>query len=180
MNAGSLPAAPPATSPTTRAAMRANRSRDTSVELRLRRELHSRGLRYRLHRRPLSGLRCLADIVFPRAKIAVFVDGCWWHGCPQHWAPPKSNRAWWTKKIQINRERDQRNGLALKAAGWTVIRVWEHEAPAAAADRVERLVRLTRESDLLLGQQMGQEAPQIPADLSRSRSRGIGLKSSPT
>lgn len=121
--------------------MQANRSRDTSIELELRRELHGRGLRYRTHRRPVSDLRCTADVVFPRKKLAVFVDGCWWHGCPEHWAPPKANRAWWTQKVEANAARDRRNESALDAAGWTVVRVWEHEPVNVAADRIEALIR---------------------------------------
>lgn len=119
--------------------MQANRSRDTSIELELRHELYARGLRYRTHYRPIVGLRCTADIAFTRRRIAVFVDGCWWHGCPSHWSPPKANREWWIHKMEINTARDRRNDSVLRAAGWTVVRVWEHESPADAADRIEGL-----------------------------------------
>src|SRR5579859_7258707 len=109
--------------------MRGNRGRNTSLELSLRRVLHARGLRYRIHRRPLPGLRCEADVLFASSKVAVFIDGCWWHGCPDHWVTPKANRAWWITKVEINVARDRRNDAELRKAGWTVIRVWEHEDP---------------------------------------------------
>jgi DNA mismatch endonuclease (patch repair protein) len=121
--------------------MQANRSRDTSVEVAVRRAVHARGLRYKKHRRPLPGVRCEPDIVFPAQKIAVFVDGCWWHGCPQHWSPPKANREWWTHKIDITMRRDRLNDAAFRAAGWTVVRIWEHEEPISAAERIDSLVR---------------------------------------
>jgi DNA mismatch endonuclease, patch repair protein len=126
--------------------MQGNRGRDTSVELSLRRALHSRGLRYRVHRRPVPGLRCEPDVVFSAAKVAVFVDGCWWHGCPTHWAPPKANRAWWTRKISLNVERDRKHDKALADAGWQVFRIWEHEPIEAAADEVAALVQGARAS----------------------------------
>ncbi len=91
-------------------------------------------------------MRCTADIVFSRKKVAVFVDGCWWHGCPDHWAPPKANRVWWTRKIEINTARDRRNELALRSAGWMVVRVWEHESVEDAADRVEASVRASADA----------------------------------
>jgi DNA mismatch endonuclease, patch repair protein len=134
-------AVPPPTTATTRRSMQGNRGRDTSVELSLRRALHWRGLRYRVHRRPVPGLRCEPDILFSRARVAVFVDGCWWHGCPVHWAPPKANREWWTRKIARNVERDRDHDRALTDAGWTVFRVWEHDGVEDAADEVAKLVK---------------------------------------
>src|SRR4051812_3202416 len=101
--------------------MRANRSRDTNPEVSVRRGLHARGLRYRVHLKPVPGLRCEADVVFARERVAVFVDGCWWHGCPEHWAPPKANRDWWSSKIDLNVSRDRRNDRALAEAGWLVV-----------------------------------------------------------
>ena len=82
--------------------MRANRRRDTGPELALRRELHRRGLRYRVDHAPIAGLRCRADIVFTRARVAVFVDGCFWHACPEHGNIPTANREWWQAKLELN------------------------------------------------------------------------------
>ena len=119
--------------------------RDTRPELALRRELHHRGLRFFVDRAPLAALpRRRADVVFPGLRIAVFVDGCFWHGCPEHATWPKANAEWWRQKIEANRARDLDTDLQLRAAGWTAIRVWEHEAVVEAADRVERAVRTTR------------------------------------
>jgi DNA mismatch endonuclease, patch repair protein len=120
--------------------MRANRSVDTAPELAVRRAVHARGLRYRKHLAPLAGLRCQADLVFSSARLAVFVDGCFWHRCPEHGELPKANRAWWEAKLARTWERDRANDLALGAAGWTILRVWEHEAPDAAAARIERML----------------------------------------
>lgn len=121
--------------------MRANRPRDTGPELAIRAELFARGLRYRIHRRPLPSLRSEADVVFPRERVAVYVDGCFWHRCPQHGVLPTANGAWWRTKLDTNVQRDRRADHVLEEAGWTVMRVWEHESPVAAADRIERLVR---------------------------------------
>lgn len=121
--------------------MRANRRRDTKPELALRALLHARGLRYRVDYRPEPSLRSKADIVFTRRKIAIFVDGCFWHGCPQHYWASKTNIDYWQPKIAENRARDERFSTALVNAGWQVIRIWEHESPEAAADIVESAVR---------------------------------------
>jgi len=118
--------------------MRGNHKRDTRPELALRSELHRRGLRYRIDANPLESLRCRADIVFRRQKVAVFVDGCFWHGCPQHGTRPKTNSSYWSAKIARNMERDRLNGAELNGAGWTVVRVWEHELPVDAAERIAR------------------------------------------
>lgn len=120
--------------------MRSQRERDTGIELALRSTLHRRGLRFRVHRRVLPGLRREADIVFPRARLAVFVDGCFWHGCPDHATWPKHNAAFWRGKISANVERDRDTDARLEAAGWRVVRVWEHEALESAATRIARLV----------------------------------------
>lgn len=117
--------------------MRANKSRDTSPEKAIRSILHRRGLRYRTHAQPIAHLRCNPDLVFSRAQLAVFVDGCWWHGCPEHGELPRANRSWWRQKFQKTKERDHRNNQALIEAGWKVIRVWEHENPGDAADLIE-------------------------------------------
>lgn len=115
--------------------------RDTAPELALRRELWRRGLRYRVDVAPLAGMRRRADIVFTRARVAVFVDGCYWHGCPLHASTPKANREWWVAKLAANVARDRDTEARLSALGWHVVRVWEHEVAADAADRVEREVR---------------------------------------
>src|SRR5262245_19709050 len=116
--------------------MKQTARRDTGAELRLRRALHQRGLRYFVDRPPIaSDRRRRADIVFPRARVAVFVDGCFWHGCYEHASWPKANRAWWRSKIEANRRRDTATNKSLRAEGWHVVRVWEHEDPEAAAER---------------------------------------------
>lgn len=114
--------------------------RDTRPELALRRILHRAGLRYRVDAAVVPGLRRKADIVFRRARVAVFVHGCFWHGCPEHATWPKANARWWRAKIERNRERDRETECALGAAGWTVVRVWEHEDAGEAAARVSEAV----------------------------------------
>lgn len=116
--------------------MRGNRRRDTSLELRVRRALHARGLRYRVDFAPLTGLRSRADVVFTRARVAIYLDGCFWHGCPIHATTPASNADYWIPKLRRNRERDTAITAALEAAGWTVMRFWEHEEPALVVDRI--------------------------------------------
>ena len=129
------------TSQVVRRRMAMQATRDTEPELLLRRVLHGRGLRYRLHRRPIDGLRRTADIVFSGRRLAVFVDGCFWHGCPEHGSLPKNNRSWWEAKLSANTLRDRETDEALRAAGWGVLRIWEHEDPEAAADRVVEQLR---------------------------------------
>lgn len=124
--------------------MESQRRRDTRPELSLRRELHARGLRYRLDRSPLVGMRSRADIVFGPSKVAVFVDGCFWHRCPLHGTVPKNNRDWWIEKLGKNVARDERIDGELRAAGWLPVRIWEHEDPLTAAAHVEELVRSRR------------------------------------
>jgi DNA mismatch endonuclease, patch repair protein len=119
-------------------------SRDTKPELQLRSELHRRGLRYFVHRRPLPDLRREADVVFPRLRVAVFVNGCFWHGCDQHRTSPMRNAEFWNQKIDGNRRRDLETDVHLAALGWTAVRVWEHERTEEAADRVEEVVRQAR------------------------------------
>lgn len=127
--------------------MQLQRERDTEPELALRRALHALGLRYLVHRRPLAGLRREADIVFPRAKVAVLVDGCFWHGCPDHGRRQHHVNGWyWPEKIAGNRARDADTDSRLATAGWQVVRVWEHETTATAAKRVEAVVRLAAQS----------------------------------
>ncbi|MPY92267.1 MAG: DNA mismatch endonuclease Vsr [Acidimicrobiia bacterium] len=128
---------PFASSAAVRTKMQRQRSRDTAAEVALRRLLHSRGLRYRVHQRPLPELRRIADLVFRPARVAVFVDGCFWHGCPDHGQREYRVNTWyWPEKIERNRRRDAETTTLLAAAGWQVIRVWEHERPEDAADRI--------------------------------------------
>lgn len=128
----------------TRLRMSKQRSHDTDPERALRSRLHSLGLRYRLHRRPVKGLRRQADIVFSRAQVVVFVDGCFWHQCPDHATSPKANGAWWAAKLAANVARDQDTDRRLAEAGWRVVRVWEHEDVDAAAARVAAVVAEAR------------------------------------
>jgi DNA mismatch endonuclease (patch repair protein) len=124
--------------------MRRAKRRDTAPELALRRELHRRGLRYRVDR-PLPGMqRRRADIWFGPARVAVFVDGCFWHGCPEHSTVPKANRQWWIEKIGANVARDRDTDDRLGQLGVLVLRFWEHEDPSAAADAVEVAVGVRR------------------------------------
>lgn len=125
-----------ASSETVRKQMQANRSRDTRPELALRSRVHELGLRYKVSTRPLPTVRRTANLVFTRAMVAVFVDGCFWHGCPDHHRPARLNEEFWQDKITRNRERDAETDVLLKAAGWTVLRVWEHESLESAAERV--------------------------------------------
>ena len=124
--------------------MRANRRRDTKPEVEIRRRLHAMGLRYRTDMRPEKSVRRHADIVFTKAKIAVFVDGCFWHGCAEHFIMPKTNRDYWENKSRTNMERDLNTNQKLKAAGWQVIRVWEHDPPDKAAAMIAAAWRTAR------------------------------------
>lgn len=98
--------------------------------------VHAAGLRYRVDRAPVPGLRRRADLVFGPARVAVFIDGCFWHGCPEHGNRPQTNEQWWADKLERNRQRDRDTDTRLQAAGWQVLRVWEHEEPQDAARRV--------------------------------------------
>ena len=130
----------PSTDPATSARLSKQRRRDTKPEVALRRELHRRGLRFFVDRAPLPGLRRRADLVFPRRRVAVYVDGCFWHRCPVHATDPKTNAAWWADKLAANVTRDRDTDRRLTVEGWHVVRVWEHESPAAAADKVQTAV----------------------------------------
>ncbi|MUL49062.1 very short patch repair endonuclease [Mycobacterium sp. CBMA293] len=127
--------------------MQVQRTRDTAPEMAVRRLLHSMGFRYRVDRAPLSGLRRRADIVFGQVKVAVFIDGCFWHGCPEHGRrQTQANSAYWSTKIARNRNRDKDTDARLTAAGWTVVRAWEHTPAADTAELIARTVRAARES----------------------------------
>lgn len=121
--------------------MVANRRRDTRPERLLRQELHRRGRRFRVDY-PIVGdeFRTRPDVVFTRARLAVFVDGCFWHRCPEHGAIPQANRGYWEPKLAANVARDARTDEALARMGWQVVRVWEHDAVLAAADRIEAVL----------------------------------------
>lgn len=138
---GSLPPGSWATTAAVRKAMRANRSRDTKPELAVRSAAHALGLRYRVDARPLPNVRCRADLVFARCRVAVFIDGCWWHGCPLHYRPPKANAAYWASKVNRNVARDRRTDQNLAEAGWLVVRIWAHEDPEQAAQRLAGVIR---------------------------------------
>lgn len=138
---GPVPAGSWASSEVVRRQMQANKSRDTRPERMLRTQVHRLGLRYRVAAKPLPKLRRTADLVFTRAHVAVFLDGCFWHGCPDHYRPSKRNEDFWQGKIAANRERDIETDSLLCEAGWTVVRVWEHENPEEAADRIAVAVR---------------------------------------
>ena len=120
--------------------MKAVRRRDTACELELRSEVHQRGLRYRVDW-PLPGTRRRADMAFPKARVAVFVDGCFWHGCPNHKTVPRSNRKWWQAKLRANMARDLDTNRKLIRQGWKVLRFWEHEDMSRAMLEVLRAVR---------------------------------------
>jgi DNA mismatch endonuclease, patch repair protein len=124
--------------------MQGNRSRDTKPELAVRRAVHALGLRYRVCSRPLPWARRTADLVFRKAKVAVFVDGCFWHGCPEHHAHPKVNGEYWKNKIMRNKARDEETTLELRKAGWIVLRFWSHVAPERAAAQILAAVRSNR------------------------------------
>lgn len=115
------------------------KGRDTGPELSLRHNVWALGLRYRLQHR--IG-RTRPDMVFVGAKLAVFVDGCFWHGCPQHSTMPKNNRDFWEQKLRRNRERDAENTLWLEAEGWRVLRLWEHEIETSPADCARRIAAM--------------------------------------
>ncbi|MGN6403541.1 very short patch repair endonuclease [Sinomonas sp.] len=129
-----------ASTPAIRKTMQGNRSRDTAPELLVRRAVHAMGLRYRVAVRPERDLRRTADLVFTRARIAVFIDGCYWHGCPEHYIEPKRNVDYWRPKIARNRERDEETTAALTARGWRVLRFWSHEDPLAVAAAISAAV----------------------------------------
>lgn len=124
--------------------MQSNKGRDTKPELLVRRLVHAAGLRYRVNARPEKDLRRAADLLFRPVKIAVFIDGCFWHGCPAHYTRPKANNAYWAEKVQRNRDRDAETTRILTERGWLVLRFWEHEDPADVATRVISCVEARR------------------------------------
>ena len=125
--------------------MQSNKGRDTKPEMALRSAVHALGLRYRVSSRPLKEVRRTADLVFPRARVAVFLDGCFWHGCPQHHTAAASNAKFWADKVRDTRARDRDTDQRLAEAGWLTVRVWEHEDVELAAQRIQNVVCARRD-----------------------------------
>lgn len=120
--------------------MQSNKGRDTKPEVALRSAVHALGLRYRVGTRPVKQVRRTADLVFTKAKVAVFLDGCFWHGCPEHHTVAVTNAKFWADKVEGNRTRDRDTDQRLSEAGWQCVRVWEHEDPSEAALRIRAIV----------------------------------------
>lgn len=135
---------PPPSSEAALSRMRAAKPIDTAPEMALRSAIHRRGFRYRVDTKPLKELNRRADIVFRPTKVAVFVDGCFWHGCPIHATQSKANAEFWQAKIQQNQDRDLDTNRRLEEAGWKVIRVWEHENPEDTAEMICAIIRERR------------------------------------
>ncbi|WP_327022540.1 very short patch repair endonuclease [Micromonospora sp. NBC_01739] len=141
--------------------MSRQRCRDTAPELSIRKLLHARGHRYRVTW-PIPGLpRRTVDVAFTRSRVAVFIDGCFWHSCPQHKTSPSANGEWWSEKLRANQLRDAATTAHLEALGWSVLRIWEHEIPA---DAVTRIVELLSERRAALGPK--NQHPSPPSVLS--------------
>jgi len=141
--------------------MQLQRERNTQPEVTLRRALWVMGYRYRVHHRALPDVRREVDIAFTRVRLAVFVDGCFWHGCSEHRGVPKTNSDWWRDKLESNRARDASTNQMLRAAAWTVLRIWEH------VSLEEALAHVVSEIDRLEGQHSG------------SRTHGRGRRAAP-
>jgi DNA mismatch endonuclease (patch repair protein) len=135
--------APTASSPLVRRVMQANRSSGTRPEVLLSSSLRQAGLRFRNDARPEPRFKCKADLVFRARKVCIFVDGCYWHGCPKHFRTPRTNADWWNEKIDETRRRDRAKRKHLRECGWTVLRIWEHEI---TPNIVPRLVKKISES----------------------------------
>lgn len=131
-------------SPETSRRMAKVRQKGTDAEVALRQELYRIGLRYRVNFEVLKKPRRLADVAFPGLRIAIFVDGCFWHGCPEHASWPKQNAEFWREKIEANRHRDADTNERLRSMGWMVLRFWEHESPVEAAEVVAKTVAVAR------------------------------------
>jgi DNA mismatch endonuclease (patch repair protein) len=155
-----------ASSAANRRSMTGNRSRDTGPELAVRSLLHRRGLRYWVARRPVRSVRRAADLVFPRIKLAVFIDGCFWHECAELFVLPKTNTDYWREKISGNSARDRQTNELLANEGWTVLRYWEHENPESVAEEIAERVselRATAQGQCRLdGREMRATAVQGP------------------
>lgn len=172
---GALPYPEP-TSPAASRVMRGNRKRDTRPEMRLRSELHRRGLRFRkdyLIRE--DAMRVRADIAFPRSRLVVFVDGCFWHSCPAHGSVPRANEGYWSAKLERNRQRDKLVDMYLRSADWTVVRVWEHVDPVEAASLIE--ARLREISEQLSLRACSVEVRKLNELLLAPRREGVAIRS---
>ena len=128
--------APQPSTPSVRHLMQSVRRTGTKPEKHIGEELFQRGLQFNTDTRPIAELRLTADLVFLPEKLSVFIDGCFWHGCPNHFRPPFTNSDWWEEKVSETVRRDARQSVRLNDAGWSVVRVWEHEDPSEAADRI--------------------------------------------
>ena len=129
--------------------MRGNRKKDTRPEVLLRAAMHRAGLRYRTYVAiEGGGLRARADVVFPKRRLAVFVDGCFWHGCPEHATKPRANVDYWEAKLRGNADRDRRVDQALTASGWSVIRIWEHDVDRDLEACVERVAKAIEQDSI--------------------------------
>jgi DNA mismatch endonuclease (patch repair protein) len=135
---------PPPSSAAALRRMQAAKPKDTVPEKAIRSAIHRRGLRYRVDAKPLKELNRRADIIFRSIKVAVFIDGCFWHGCPIHGTQAKANAEFWRVKIRQNRERDADTNKRLEEAGWKVIRIWEHEDPEDASEKIYNIIRQCR------------------------------------
>ncbi len=129
----------------------ATRGKDTQPELAIRRRLHRDGFRFRVHAAPVQGLRRSGDIVFPRRRVVVLIDGCFFHGCPQHYISPKTRTTFWEEKISLNRRRDAETTRLFEADGWTVLRFWEHEDVDQVVGEIKRVVDSARSSRPIAG-----------------------------
>jgi DNA mismatch endonuclease, patch repair protein len=127
--------------------MQATPARDNPRELAFRSALFRKGFRFRVHRRILKDNRRSADVVFVSAKLAIFLDGCFWHGCPVHGTWPKRNSEWWRNKIEANRTRDREFSRQLKEAGWNVLRIWEHEPLSSAISQAKTALKASSEGN---------------------------------
>lgn len=137
-----VPPHPGASSPQVSARMSVAARRDTAPEMALRRALHAAGLRFRVVHPVPGNHRRSIDIAFTRARLAVFVDGCFWHGCPEHGTQPRANSEWWTTKLATNQARDTDTDRLLAEAGWRVVRIWEHEPVEVGLERVRAALDL--------------------------------------
>jgi len=127
--------------------MKSVRRSGTKAEELLRKALTEQGLKkYQVDARPLPNSSRKADILFPKERVAVFVDGCFWHGCPIHSTQAKTNAEFWDQKIKANKRRDVDTNRTLKKSGWLVLRVWEHENPQGAAKRIAKIMSKRRET----------------------------------
>jgi DNA mismatch endonuclease, patch repair protein len=150
--------------------MQANKSHDTVPEKALRSAIHRMGLRYRVGIRPVKQIRRTGDLVFTRARVVVLVDGCFWHGCPEHYTIAKTNAEYWAGKLQENQVRDRETDRLFTEAGWQVIRVWEHEDPELAAQRISVVVHHAspaRPGSGDDGEHQGDDGPSKPAKRGR-------------